>query len=76
MIQRNLGPFPSSHQLNKWADTEPGSRDSVTKRVGPVSNKVRSISTATTKSNISQRRRKFGIALINQRKLRNINLFV
>ena len=74
LVQKVVGPFPSSHQLNKWADQEAGSRDSVTRRVGRVSNKVRSISTGTTAANISQNRRKFGIALINARKIRNINV--
>lgn len=74
LIQKVEGPFPSSRQLNKWADQEAGSRDSVSKRVGRVSNKVRSISQATTACNISQNRRRFGVALINARKIRNVNV--
>jgi hypothetical protein len=74
LIQKVEGPFPTSYQLNRWADQEGGSRDSITKRVGRVSNKVRSISTGTTAGNISQNRRKFGIALINARKIRNVNV--
>ena len=74
LIQKVEGPFPTPYQLNRWADQEDGSRDSITKRVGRVSNKVRSISTGTTAANISKNRRKFGISLINARKIRNINV--
>jgi hypothetical protein len=74
MIKRDLGPFPTPQQLNKWADKNPGSRDSVTKLVGMTSNKVRSISEALTDAGISQRRRRYGVAQLSSRKIRNLNI--
>jgi len=74
MIKKELGPFPSPRQLNKWADQIPGSRDSVTKLVGATSNKVRSISQAGSAGGISKNRRKLGTGFISSKKLRNLDI--
>jgi hypothetical protein len=74
MINKDLGPFPSPRQLNKWADQEPGSRDSIAKLVGKTSNKIRSISTAETAANISKNRRKFGTGFATSKRLKNLDI--
>jgi hypothetical protein len=74
MIQKDLGPFPNPRQLNKWADQEPGSRDSIAKRVGKISNKVRSISHSSHPSNISKHQRKFGTGFATSKRLKNLDI--
>ena len=74
MIKKELGPFPTSHQLNRWADQEPGSRNSVTKMVGQVSNKVRSISKAGSAGGISINRRKLGTGFVSSNRIKNLDM--
>ena len=74
MVKKNIGPFPSSHELNQWADQVPGSRDSVTRVVGQTSNKVRSISNAKSAGNLWKHKRKFGTGFVNSKRIKNLDL--
>jgi hypothetical protein len=74
MIKKEFGPFPTPQQLNKWADQEPGSRDSVTKLVGQPSNKVRSISQSISAGGISKNRRKLGTGFVSSKKIKNLDI--
>jgi hypothetical protein len=74
MIKKEFGPFPTPHELNKWADQEPGSRDSVTKLVGQPSNKVRSISQSISAGGISKNRRKLGTGFVSSKKIKNLDI--
>jgi hypothetical protein len=73
MIKRDLGPFPTSHQLNRWADKVPGSRASVTEVTGRVSDQIRSIALTTTPTIMRRRQRKTGLSQITSHRVRPLN---
>lgn len=70
LVQKIEGPFPTPQQLNKWLKQN---KDNLPK-VGFHAAKFKTINNCTSAPAILKTRRKAGVALINARKIRNINV--
>jgi hypothetical protein len=70
LVQKVEGPFPTPQQLNKWLKQN---GDNLPK-VGFHAAKYKTINNCTSAPALLKTRRKTGIALINARKIRNVNV--